>query len=130
MRQPGSTSIRLLFHVACCVAALWVLSLRAEILPPGFRPLPLGVHALIGAKVVVKPGEVLESATIVIRDGLIQSVSTNLAIPADARVWDLKGATVYAGFIEPYFVSDSSAPPVSTSDAFPVNQSSFAAGGF
>jgi imidazolonepropionase-like amidohydrolase len=130
MRQPGSTFIRLLLQIACCVAALLVLSLRAEILPPGFRPLPLGTHALIGAKVVVKPGEVLESATIVIRDGLIQSVSTNLAIPADARVWDLQGATIYAGFIEPYFVPDSSAPPVSTSDAFPVNQSSLAGGGY
>src|SRR5829696_6912178 len=49
----------------------------AELLPPGFRPLPLGVHALVGGRVVVKPGEVMEAGTIVIRNGLIQAVGTN-----------------------------------------------------
>ncbi|HLP77046.1 MAG TPA: amidohydrolase family protein [Candidatus Paceibacterota bacterium] len=101
-----------------------------ELLPPGFRPAPLGVHALTGARVVTKPGEVLENGTIVLRDGLIQSVGTNTTVPADARVWDLKGSTVYAGFIEPYLVRDSKNPPVSTGEGFPVNESSFAAGGF
>ena len=73
-----------------------------EILPPGFRPVPPGVHALVGARVVVKPGEVLTNATIIIRDGFIESVAANAAVPADARVWDMKGLTVYAGFIDPY----------------------------
>ena len=31
-------------------------ALSAELLPPGFRPLPLGVHALAGGTVVIKPG--------------------------------------------------------------------------
>src|SRR5437016_13030017 len=48
--------------------------LGAELLSPGFRPLPLGVHALVGGKVVIKPGETIESGTIVIRDGLINAV--------------------------------------------------------
>jgi imidazolonepropionase-like amidohydrolase len=72
------------------------------ILPPGFRPVPPGVHALVGARVVVKPGEVLTNATIIIRDGFIEAVAANAAVPADARVWDMKGLTVYAGFIDPY----------------------------
>lgn len=101
-----------------------------ELLPPGFRPLPLGVHALVGARVVIRPGETLDSATIVIRDGLIQSVGKNVTVPADARVWDLKGATVYAGFIEPYFVQNAPGAPVSTSDVMPVNETILAAGGF
>src|SRR5580765_6156004 len=45
-----------------------------EILPPGFRPQPVGVHALVGGKVVTKPGETLDGATIVIRDGYIEAV--------------------------------------------------------
>src|ERR1044071_584688 len=77
-------------------------SIAADLRAPGFRPLPLGVHALTGGKVVVKPGEVLEGATIVLRDGLIESVGTNVAVPADARVWDMKNKTIYAGFIDPY----------------------------
>ncbi|HYG21214.1 MAG TPA: amidohydrolase family protein [Verrucomicrobiae bacterium] len=101
----------------------------AELLPPGFRPLPHGVHALVGATVVVRPGTVLESATIVIRDGRFDSVNTNLAVPADARVWPMQGTTIYAGFIEPYLILNAGGAPVSTSEAFPVNESSLAAGG-
>jgi imidazolonepropionase-like amidohydrolase len=96
--------------------------------PPGFRPAPPGVHALVGAKIVIQPGEVLDSGTIVIRDGLIQAVGTNVVVPADARVWDLKGATVYAGFIEPYLVLSTNAT-VSTDDAAAVSQATLATGG-
>ncbi|MDB6019669.1 MAG: amidohydrolase [Pedosphaera sp.] len=64
--------------------------------------MPPGVHALVGATVVVKPGEVLDSATILIRDGYIEKVGKNLTPPPDARVWDMKGLTIYAGFIDPY----------------------------
>ncbi len=101
-----------------------------ELLPPGFRPLPLGVHALVGGNVVVKPGEALDAGTIIIRDGFIQAVGTNTPIPADARVWDMKGATIYAGFIEPYLVLDTTNPPISTSDVEPISRRSFASGGF
>ncbi len=81
------------------------LSLHAaptELLPPGFAPVPPGVHALVGARVVVKPGRVLTNATIIIRDGFIQTVAPDAPLPPDARIWDLKGLTVYAGFIDPY----------------------------
>src|SRR5438477_5238714 len=88
--------------------------LSAELLPPGFRPLPLGVHALVGGKVVVKPGEILPSATIVIRDGLIKAVGPDVAVPPDARVWDMKGRTIYPGFIDSYLLLDSTNPPIST----------------
>ena len=56
-----------------------------EILPPGFRPKPFGVHALVGGKVVTKPGETIDGATIVIRDGYIEAVGNNVSAPADAR---------------------------------------------
>lgn len=74
----------------------------AELVPPGFRPIPPDIHALVGARVFVKPGEVVDGATIIIRDGFIQSVGKSIAPPADARIWDMKGLTVYAGFIDPY----------------------------
>jgi imidazolonepropionase-like amidohydrolase len=100
-----------------------------ELQPPGFRPLPLGVHALVGGKVVVKPGQILEGATIVIRDGLIKAVGKDAAVPADARVWDMNGSVIYAGFIEPYLVLESTNPPVSTTESEPVSPSTFAASG-
>src|SRR5579859_7543041 len=104
-------------HLIALVSCGLVISqagFGAELRPPGFRPLPLGVHALVGGKVVPKPGEVLDSATIVIRDGLIIAVGTNATPPADARVWDMKGKTIYAGFVDPYLVLESSNPPIST----------------
>ena len=116
---------------------LWVLQLgllavslsASDILPPGFRPLPLGVHALVGGRVVTKPGEVLEGGTIVIRDGFIKAVAKEVAPPADARVWDMKGTTIYAGFIDPYLVLGSSNSPVSTSYVEPVTAASLTSAG-
>src|SRR5437879_1752950 len=91
-RCDGPTARR-----ACPPATLLLLGflwfapsgLSAELLPPGFRPLPLGVHALVGGKVVIQPGEVLAGGTIVIRDGLIKAVGKDVAPPPDARVWDM-----------------------------------------
>ena len=99
--------INLRFALACLTLAS---SARADILPPGNRPVPLGVHALVGGKVVVKPGQSLDSATILIRDGLIEKVGTDVTVPADARVWDMKGMIIYAGFIDPYLSIGSNAP--------------------
>ena len=65
----------------------------------GIRDNGTGYHALVGARVVTGPGQVMENATIVIRDGLIQSVGRGQA-PAGARVWDMTGLTVYPGFID------------------------------
>jgi imidazolonepropionase-like amidohydrolase len=66
----------------------------------GLRDNATGFHALTGARVVTAPGQVLESATIVIRNGLITAVGPNVPVPAGARVWDLKGQTIYPGFID------------------------------
>lgn len=90
------------------VFALLPLTARAQTSsapPDDLREAPSRVHALTGARVVTAPGKILENGTIVIRDGLIESVAAGAPAPADARVWDLKGRTIYAGFIE----SDSSA---------------------
>ena len=66
----------------------------------GIRDNGTGFHALVGARVVTAPGQVLDRATIVIRNGLIQGVSRNLQPPAGARVWDLAGHTIYSAFID------------------------------
>lgn len=92
--------------------------------PPGQRPEPLGVHALVGARVVVKPGVTNENTTILIRDGRIEAIGVNLALPADARIWPMKGRTIYAGFIDPYLTLDSNARPVQTTMTIPIEATS------
>ncbi len=68
---------------------------------PAVRAEPPRVYALKAGTVVVAPGRVLEGATVVLRDGLIEAVGTGVAPPADAVEIDLAGAWVYPGLIDP-----------------------------
>lgn len=60
------------------------------------------VYAITNARIVTVSGAPIPQGTIVIRDGLIQAVGANAAIPADARTIDGAGLTVYPGFIDAY----------------------------
>ena len=113
----------------CALAFSSELAKSGEFLPPGFRPRPVGVHALVGGNVVVRPGETLVSATVVIRDGFIEAVGKDISAPEDARVWDAKGLTIYAGFIESYLPFGQTNRPTSTSETPPINDFLLAAGG-
>ena len=97
-----------------CTLAVGSVLTAAEYAAPGFRPRPHGSHALINARVFPKPDTVFSNATVLIRDGLIVSVGPNLAIPNDARVWDLRGLTVYPGLIDPYLPLGGTNLPVNT----------------
>lgn len=59
-----------------------------------------GAWALTNAKIETVTRGTIARGTIVIRDGLIESVGANVAIPPDARVMDLANRTVYPGFID------------------------------
>jgi imidazolonepropionase-like amidohydrolase len=129
MNRQTFRRFRFSLRVILAAALLSSFGVIAEILPPGFRPKPVGVHALVGGKVVTKPGETLDEATIIIRDGLIEAVGKNISVPADARVWDSKRLTIYAGFIESYLPVGQTNQPVSTAETETGNASSFTAGG-
>ncbi|MEM0961961.1 MAG: amidohydrolase family protein [Bacteroidota bacterium] len=58
--------------------------------------------AITNARVVVAPGRVLDRATILIRDGRIEAVGEDLAVPFDAEVVEGDSLTVYAGFIDAF----------------------------
>ena len=68
--------------------------------PDGLRENSPSVWAFKGGKIYVEPGKVKENATIIIRDGLIEKVGTNIKIPKDASVLDMTGKTNYPGFID------------------------------
>ncbi len=74
----------------------------AQTAPPnGLREADLRAHAIVDATVVVSPGVTIEGATIVMRDGIIVAVGTEVTPPSGARIWSGEGLTVYAGLIEP-----------------------------
>ncbi len=85
--------------VAAC-SIVWAV--ESTVPPSGIRENNPNVHALTNARIVNPTGTVIEKGTIVIRDGIITAVGAGLAAPADARVWDLAGKTVYPGFIDGY----------------------------
>jgi imidazolonepropionase-like amidohydrolase len=66
----------------------------------GLRENRVRLHALTGARVVTAPGQSVNNATVVIRDGIIESVGSGVSVPAGARVWDLSGHTIYPGFVD------------------------------
>jgi len=68
-------------------------------------------HALIGADVVTAPGARLEDATIVVRDGRIETIGVDIQIPPEARLWPMQDHVIYAGFIEPAASVDIDALP-------------------
>ena len=57
-------------------------------------------YAITNARIVTVSGPVIEKGTVVIRDGLIAAVGANVTAPADARVIDGTGLTVYPGLID------------------------------
>lgn len=58
--------------------------------------------AFTNATIIPEPGKKIESATLVIENGLIKNVAKGLRAPAGARVIDATGYTIYPGFIDPY----------------------------
>jgi cytosine/adenosine deaminase-related metal-dependent hydrolase len=58
--------------------------------------------------VIAAPGRVIDPGVVVIRGGVIEAVGPEgkTAIPADARVFDRKGKTIHAAFIDPYVPAD------------------------
>ncbi|MDQ3118226.1 MAG: amidohydrolase family protein, partial [Verrucomicrobiota bacterium] len=68
----------------------------------GLRENDPRVHALINARIIPAPGKVIDKGIVLIRDGLIVDAGPAVKIPPEARVWDLTGKTIYAGFIDAY----------------------------
>ena len=56
--------------------------------------------ALMNATVITRPGEMLEGATILLRDGLVEAIGSDIKAPPGYRVHDLSGLHVYPGFID------------------------------
>ncbi|HUQ72458.1 MAG TPA: amidohydrolase family protein, partial [Planctomycetaceae bacterium] len=56
--------------------------------------------ALTNGTVITEPGKAIEKGTVLIRDGRIVAVGTDVAIPPDAERIAVDGLTVYAGFID------------------------------
>ena len=84
-------------------ALLWGGLVQLAVSSPGATQevaLPASAYALVNARVVIAPGNVIERGTVLFRDGRIQDVGSEVTAPSDAVVLDLDGRTVYPGMVE------------------------------
>jgi len=88
----------------CCIGLLTCLGLLGTISDARAQdyevPTVTDTYALENARVVQAPGQVLESATVVVRDGVIEAVGEDAEVPYDARSIEADSLVVYAGFID------------------------------
>ena len=68
----------------------------------GLRDKRHRLRAYTNCTAIPEPGVRIDNAVIIMRDDRIVSIGANAPIPAGADVRDLKGAWVYAGFVDPY----------------------------
>src|SRR5688572_17578469 len=68
-------------------------------------------YAITNARIVPGSGATIARGTVVIRNGLIVAVGANAPVPADARVIDGAGLTVYPGLIDALTSLGLPAPP-------------------
>lgn len=59
-----------------------------------------GTYAIKGATITTSPGKTVSGATIIIKNGLIEEVGTNVKIPVEAQVIEADSLFIYAGFID------------------------------
>lgn len=88
---------------ACALAASLALPAvaHAQIGVQRERNVP-DVYAITNARIVPVAGAPIARGTVVVRQGLIESVGAAVNPPADAQIIDGTGLTVYPGFIDPY----------------------------
>ena len=89
-RRPRAASV---ISLALSIALLAPLAARAQ-------RSAIDTYAITGARIVTVSGAEIPRGTVVIRNGLIAAVGANTVAPADARIIDGTGLTVYPGLID------------------------------
>ncbi|KYP15005.1 amidohydrolase family protein [Flavihumibacter sp. CACIAM 22H1] len=67
-------------------------------------------YAFTNATIVAQSGSTLSAATMVVKDGKILALGTNITVPREAMVVDCKGKYIYPSFIDMY--ADYGMPPL------------------
>lgn len=71
---------------------------------------PLADFAIVGARIEIGDGRVIENGTVVVRGGKIAEVTTSNKTPAGMDVVSAAGKTLYPGFIDAYSTRNLALP--------------------
>ncbi|HEY6332440.1 MAG TPA: amidohydrolase family protein [Blastocatellia bacterium] len=125
-QRSGERSVRPLARYA--IVLFFVIGAGAFLMaPPVARLDGPRVYAIKDAQIVTGPGKTIPKGTVVFRDGLIIAVGETAKIPADARVIDGTGLTVYPGLIDAFGTFGQPAPPAPPAPAGFGNRAAAAA---
>ena len=109
--MPRSVPPRRPLFSAVILLAVYCQSLAAD--PPATNPVTglarniPDVFVLSGARIFVAPDHVIESGTLVVRDGHVAAVGRDVDHIAAARQLDMSGKTIYAGLIDGFTEVDA-----------------------
>lgn len=95
-RQRAASVISL----ALAIALLATIAPHRAAAVVGAQRSAIDTYAITGARIVPVSGAEIARGTVVIRNGLIAAVGANTAAPADARIIDGTGLTIYPGLID------------------------------
>ncbi|MFT3879957.1 MAG: amidohydrolase family protein [Gemmatales bacterium] len=92
--------MKLLVRTLAMAGMLTTLVLASAVAQPPSSKLKPAAFAITNTTVVTKPGSELTKVTLVIRDGLVQALGTDVKPPADAEIIDGKALVIYPGFVD------------------------------
>ena len=91
--------IKVLVAIIVCAGSVFAQQIGNPTTQQGVIP-PRGTFAIRNARIVTVSGPDIENGTVVIRDGKIEAVGTNVSVPAGAQTIDGSGLSVYPGMID------------------------------
>ena len=92
--------MRLLITLLCSIAvsSAQISTIHVD----GLRSKNVRLVAYTNCTAIPEPGKRIDNAVIIVHGEYIVSIGSGTSIPAGADVRDMKGAWVYAGFVDPY----------------------------
>src|SRR5829696_3620242 len=91
--------MRIIAAILICAGSVLAQQIGNPTTQQGVLP-PRGIFAIRNARIVTVSGPDIENGTVVIRDGKIEAVGTNVSVPAGAQSIDGRGLSVYPGMID------------------------------
>ena len=91
--------IKVLVAMMVCAGSVLAQQIGNPTTQQGVIP-PRGTFAIRNARIVTVSGPDIENGTVVIRDGKIEAVGTNVTVPSGAQTIDGSGLSVYPGMID------------------------------
>ncbi|MCI0663798.1 MAG: amidohydrolase family protein [Acidobacteria bacterium] len=90
------------FYLTCVTISilLGAVSLTLLVHPESASAIDGEAYAIRGGTVVTVTGATIPKGVVVIRNGLIESVGADIPVPADARIIDATGMTIYPGLFD------------------------------